>query len=88
MAEVLTYNQIKARYGGECVLVEDPVSDDHHLVMSACRDRRRWGSRRIIYESSCLLLPNGATIDGLLGLDFLHNRVLTLGFREGRIHLT
>ena len=33
-------------------------------------------------------LPEGARVDGLLGLDFLRNRKLEIDFRLGRIDLT
>ena len=33
-------------------------------------------------------LPASASVSGLLGLDFLRNRVLTLDFRAGQITLT
>lgn len=32
-------------------------------------------------------LPPSAGVDGLLGLDFFRNRILTVDFREGRISL-
>jgi hypothetical protein len=32
-------------------------------------------------------LPPSAGVDGLLGLDFFHDRTLTLNFREGKISL-
>ena len=35
----------------------------------------------------CHTLPPSAPIDGLLGLDFLRNRRLTIDFRAGRITL-
>jgi hypothetical protein len=33
-------------------------------------------------------LPPGSAVDGLLGLDFFRNQVLTLDFRAGQITLT
>jgi predicted aspartyl protease len=36
----------------------------------------------------CHTLPPSATVDGLLGLDFLRGKVLTLDFLNGQITLT
>ena len=35
----------------------------------------------------CHTLPPSATVDGLLGLDFLRGRILTLNFQSGQITL-
>jgi predicted aspartyl protease len=43
------------------------------------------GQTRINFPILCHTLPSTATIDGLLGLDFLRDRRLTIDFRAGRI---
>jgi len=46
------------------------------------------GQERVGFPVLCHTLPPSAKVDGLLGLDFLRGHVLTVDFREGRIHLT
>jgi hypothetical protein len=40
------------------------------------------------YQIAVHALPHGATIDGLLGLDFFRDHVLTIDFQNGEISLT
>jgi hypothetical protein len=46
------------------------------------------GQQRIGFPVLAHALPAGSAVDGLLGLDFLRNHVLTLDFRAGQIGLT
>ena len=43
---------------------------------------------RLAFPVLAHTLPEGARVDGLLGLDFLRNRKLEIDFRLGRITLT
>ncbi len=45
------------------------------------------GQRRTDFPVLCHTLPPATGVDGLLGVDFLRGRVLTIDFREGRITL-
>ena len=45
------------------------------------------GQNRIGFPVIAHTLPDGATVDGLLGLDFLRGHILTLDFRAGSISL-
>ncbi len=45
------------------------------------------GQDRINFPVLCHTLPPSATIDGLLGLDFLRGLSLTLDFRAGQVTL-
>jgi aspartyl protease family protein len=46
------------------------------------------GEQRINFPVIGHTLPPSATVDGLLGLDFLRQRHLTIDFRDGQIVLT
>lgn len=43
------------------------------------------GQERLNFPVVCHTLPPGASVDGLLGLDFFHDRRLTLDFNFGTI---
>jgi len=45
------------------------------------------GRTREPFEILCHTLPSSATVDGVLGLDFLRGGALTVDFRAGSIHL-
>ena len=45
------------------------------------------GQNRIGFPVVAHTLPAGATVDGLLGLDFFQGRILTLDFQAGSITL-
>jgi len=45
------------------------------------------GQHRIGFPVLAHALPTGSAVDGLLGLDFLRNQVLTIDFRAGLISL-
>ena len=44
--------------------------------------------QRLMFPVLAHTLPEGARVDGLLGLDFLRNRKLEIDFRLGRIDLS
>jgi len=46
------------------------------------------GLERLQFPVLCHTLPPGATIDGVLDLDFLRGRMLTLDFQAGQITLS
>ena len=46
------------------------------------------GQERQQFPVLCHTLPPSATIDGLLGLDFLRGQELMLDFRKGRLTLS
>ena len=46
------------------------------------------GQHRIGFQVLAHALPTGSAVDGLSGLDFLRNQVLTIDFRAGQITLT
>jgi predicted aspartyl protease len=46
------------------------------------------GQERTAFPVLAHTLPPSATIDGLLGLDFLRGQLLQIDFRQGRITLT
>lgn len=46
------------------------------------------GQERAPFHVLAHTLPSSASVDGLLGLDFLRRQVLTLDFRSGQITLT
>ena len=46
------------------------------------------GQERQQFPVLCHTLPPSATIDGLLGLDFLRGQELKLDFRKGRLTLS
>ena len=46
------------------------------------------GHHRFGFPVLAHTLPKSTTVKGLLGLDFLRDRVLTIDFRNGRIDLT
>ncbi|MEM1294833.1 MAG: retropepsin-like aspartic protease [Verrucomicrobiota bacterium] len=43
------------------------------------------GQQHLDFSVTAMDLPENATIDGVIGLDFLRNSVLTLDFRKGQI---
>ena len=45
------------------------------------------GQHRFGFSVIAHALPTGSTVDGLLGLDFIKNHVLTIDFRAGQITL-
>ena len=45
------------------------------------------GQERIGFPVLCHTLPPGASVDGLLGLDYLRGHSLTIDFRNGRVTL-
>ena len=45
------------------------------------------GHDRPNFQVLCHTLPPSATVDGLLGLDFFRDHVLTLDFQQGQIEL-
>lgn len=45
------------------------------------------GQERMNFPILCHTLPPSASIDGLLGLDFLRGQKLVVDFREGRVSL-
>ena len=45
------------------------------------------GQQRLNFPIICKSLPDGVSVDGLLGLDFFRNQRLTIDFREGTITL-
>ena len=45
------------------------------------------GQHRIGFPVLAHTLPPGSAADGLLGLDFLRNQILTIDFRAGQIRL-
>jgi hypothetical protein len=45
------------------------------------------GQHRLGFPGISHALPGNSGVDGLLGLDFLRDQVLTIDFRAGRIHL-
>jgi hypothetical protein len=45
------------------------------------------GQERIGFPVLCHTLPPGASVDGLLGLDYLRGQSLTIDFRNGRVTL-
>jgi predicted aspartyl protease len=45
------------------------------------------GQDQAAFPVLCHTLPPSATVDGLLGLDFLRGRILTLNFQNGQITL-
>ena len=45
------------------------------------------GQNRIGFPVTAHMLPEGANVDGLLGLDFFQGHILTLDFRVGTITL-
>jgi predicted aspartyl protease len=45
------------------------------------------GQDRVNFDVLCHTLPPSASIDGLLGLDFLRGQKLILDFRQGRLSL-
>lgn len=49
---------------------------------------RSLGHERKRFPVICHTLPPSASIDGLLGLDFLRNHVLKIDFKKGRLTLT
>jgi hypothetical protein len=46
------------------------------------------GQHRFGFPVIAHTLPKDSAVDGLLGLDFLRDQVLTIDFRAGRITLT
>lgn len=54
---------------------------DTGASVSADRQRKR-------FPVLCHTLPPSATVDGLLGLDFLRKRLLTIDFASGLVSLT
>ena len=46
---------------------------------------RTFGQERIDFPVLAHTLPPSASVDGLLGLDFLRGQVVTVDFRQGRI---
>jgi hypothetical protein len=46
------------------------------------------GQHRFIFPVVGHTLPSSSGVDGLLGLDFLRNQVLTIDFRAGQIDLS
>jgi hypothetical protein len=46
------------------------------------------GHDHVNFPVLCLALPPSASVDGLLGLDFLRGRILTLDFQAGQITLS
>lgn len=45
------------------------------------------GQERINFPVLCHTLPPSASVDGLLGLDFLRDQYLTIDFRSGQLKL-
>jgi len=45
------------------------------------------GQERIGFPVLCHTLPPGASVDGLLGLDYFRGQSLTIDFRNGRVTL-
>jgi predicted aspartyl protease len=48
---------------------------------------RALGQERVLFPVICHSVPKAAGVDGLLGLDFFQDLVLTINFRSGRIDL-
>ena len=46
------------------------------------------GQERMNFPALCHTLPPSASIDGLLGLDFLRGQKLIIDFRQGQLSLT
>jgi len=46
------------------------------------------GQERENFPILCHTLPSSASVDGLLGLDFLRGQMLTIDFRNGQIDLS
>lgn len=46
------------------------------------------GQERADFAVLCHTLPSSATVDGLLGLDFLRGQILTIDFGNGEITLS
>ncbi len=72
--EMLTADEIYARYESEWVLIADPQLTESLKVLSG--------------KVLCHTLPPSATVDGLLGLDFFRGHQLTVDFQTGQITLT
>ena len=46
------------------------------------------GQERLGFPVLAHTLPQSASVDGLLGLDFLRGQILTIDFRAGRLRLS
>ena len=64
------------------------ASDLQYAAVLPIRRVKALGQEKHDLPILCHTLPPSAGVDGLLGLDFLRDRVLTVNFREGRIELT
>lgn len=47
-----------------------------------------FGIHRVVFRVLARDLPPEVAVDGLLGLDFLRDRILTLNFKDGFLSLT
>jgi hypothetical protein len=62
-------------------------SSVEHVPMVTVVTIEALGLRRRDFEVACHDLPAGATVHGLLGLDFHRNQRLTVDFRQGLVSL-
>lgn len=72
------HNQVQIIMGGN--VVEAPVVQVTRI--------EALGLTRTDFPVLAHTLPAGATVDGVLGLDFLRNQTLLIDFKTGRLDLT
>jgi hypothetical protein len=93
--EVLTLDEIKARFAPDWVLIGDPEVDELHRVLAG-RVLFHSRIRDEVYQNAIELRPArsafrflGTILEDmvLLGLDFLRDSILTVDFRAGDITL-